>query len=308
MRAMVAAVGCVMAGASLSYAQASPATPAGPPAATSSGNPGYGVQLVVPVQGGLVGWCMTYETPNRSGAKCPVVPTSSRPIVTESWSYQPHPDITEAVALTTGAVSAVSPPGGGASVATRAEPGLSYGLLAAFVEIPGDAPPGEHRTLTPLAAGGQAIAGLPPSSTPAGYGLQSHAWQRPAHPPHGPCGLSATSLPGLTAESGRVVLRLQSFTGLIGRPFLSCADTEYQLNGSPLDAGVVLDATHPGTAPAPLPGMTGVQGHAGVFQAPGWNARITGRRIHGAWLLVEGGSSLQQRLTVLEHLHATVHG
>lgn len=306
MWAMVAAVGCVMAGASLSYARASPAASAGPPAATSAGDEGFSVQLVVPIQGGLVGWCETYQTPNRSGGKCPVVPTSSRPIVTESWSYDPHPDITEAVVLTTGAVSAVSAPGGGASVATRAEAGLPYGLRAAFLEIPG-AEPGEHRTLTPLAAGGQPIAGLPPSSTPAGYGLQSHAWQRPAHPPRGLCGLSASSLPGLTAESGRVVLHLESFTGLIGRPFLSCADTEYQLDGSPLDAGVVLDATHPGTAPAPLPGMTGLQGHAGIFQAPGWNGRITGRRIRGAWLVVEGGSSPQQRLSVLEHLHAGVH-
>ncbi len=104
------------------------------------------------------------------------------------------------------------------------------------------------------------------------------------------------------------MLRLEAFTGLIGRPFLSCADTEYDLDSSPLDAGVVLDATHPGTAPAPLPGMTGVQGHSGIFRAPGWDGPITGRRIHGAWLLVEGGSSAQQRLTVLEHLRASVHG
>jgi hypothetical protein len=287
----------------LSYARVSPLASA----ATSSGSGAFAVQLVVPVQGGLVGWCMTYQTPNRSGGKCPVVPTSSRPIVTESWSYAPHPNITEAVALTTGAVSAVSPPGGGASVPTRAQAGLPYGLRAAFVEIPGDEPPGEHRTLTPLAAGGQPIAGLPPTSTPPGYGLQSRSWQRPAHPPRGQCGLSASSLPGLTAESGRVVTRLAPVTGLIGRPFLSCADTEYELGSSPLDAGVVLDATHPGTAPAPLPGMTGLRGHAGVFQAPGWNGRITARRIRGAWLVVEGSGSPAQRLAVLEHLHASVH-
>lgn len=264
---------------------------------------GYGVQLVVPVQGGLVGWCMTYQTPNRSGGKCPVVPTAARPIVTESWSYDAHPDTTEAVAITTSAVTAVTAPGGGTSVATRAEAGLPYGLRAAFVEVAGDQP---LRTLTPLSAGGQPIAGLPPSSTPPGYGLQIRAWRPPGHAPRGPCGLSASALPGLTALSGRVVLRLESFTGIIGRPFLSCADTDYELNSSPLDAGVVLDATHPGTAPAPLPGASPVGGHPGVFQAPGWDGRLVGRRTHDAWLVVEGGSGLQQRLTLLEHLRASV--
>lgn len=307
MPAVVVSAGCVIAGASLSLAEASPAANARTVAASSSRNQTYGVQLVVPVQGGLVGWCMTYQTPGRSGGKCPVVPTAARPIVAESWSYDPRRDITEAVALTTSAVASVSAPGGGSSVQTRTEAGLPYGLRAAFVEISGQQPPGEVRALTPFAAGGTPIAGLAPSSTPAGYRLQSRPWRRPAHAPPGPCGLSATALPGLSALSGRVVLRLQSFTAIIGRPFLSCADTEYEFNGSPFDAGVVLDATHPGTAPAPLPAMNPVAAHPGVFQAPGWNGRLVGRRTQGAWLVVEGGSSLQQRLTLLEHLRATVH-
>src|SRR5271154_4781574 len=92
-------------------------------AATSAGTQGYGLQLVVPVQGGLVGWCMIYQTPNRSGAKCPVVPSSDRPIVAESWAYDSHPDVTEAIALTTSAVNAVSVPGGPSSVLTHSEAG-----------------------------------------------------------------------------------------------------------------------------------------------------------------------------------------
>jgi hypothetical protein len=31
------------------------------------------------------------------------------------------------------------------------------------------------------------------------------------------------------------------------------------------------------------------------------------RRIPGAWLVVANGENLQQRLILLEHLHATVH-
>lgn len=276
-------------------------------AATSAGTQGFGLQLVVPVQGGLVGWCMVYQTPNRSGAKCPVVPSNDRPIVTESWNYDARPDITEAVALTTSSVNSVSVPGGPSSVLTHTEAGLPYGLRAAFVEIPGGSA-AEHRPLlTPLSAGGQPVTGLPPTSTPAGYFLQSRAWRRPGHAPRGACAISATPLPGLVAQSGRVVLRVQPFTGLIGRPFLSCVDTQFALNSSPLDAGVVLDATHPGTAPAALPNMKPLPAHSGVFQALGWDGRLLGRRTHNAWLVVEGGSSVQQRLTVLEHLRASVH-
>jgi len=304
---VMVAVGCVIGGGSWSYAAPSQTVNARTAAAITAAGQGYALQLVTPVQGGLVGWCITYQTPNRSGARCPVVPTAGRPIVSESWSSDSHPDITEAVALTTSAVSAVSATGAPSPVPTRTQAGLPYGLRAAFVEVQGQQSPAERRPLTALAASGQPLAGLPPSSTPAGYRLASRSWRRPSQPPRGACAISATPLPGLTAESGRVVLRVQSFSGIIGRPFLSCVDTEFELNSSPLDAGVVLDATHPGVAPAPLPAGKPVPGHQGVFQAPGWNGRLVGRRTQGAWLVVEGGSSLQQRLTVLEHLHATVH-
>ncbi len=275
-------------------------------AATSAGTQGYGVQLVVPVQGGLVGWCMIYQTPNRSGAKCPVVPSSNRPIVAESWAYESHPDVTEAVVLTTSAVNAVSVPGGSSSALTHTEAGLPYGLRAAFVEFPGGSANERRPLLTPLSSGGQPVAGLAPTTTPAGYYLQSRAWRRPGHAPKGACAISASPLPGLIAQSGRVVTHVVSFSGLIGQPFLSCVDTQFTLNSSPLDAGVVLDATHPGTAPAALPAMKPLPGHSGVFQALGWDGRLLGRRTHNAWLVVEGGSSVQQRLTVLEHLHASV--
>ncbi len=292
--ALMVAIGCVMAIA------------VSAPAATSAGTQDYSLQLVVPVQGGLVGWCMIYQTPNRSGGKCPVVPSRDRPIVAESWASVSHPDVSEAVVLTTSAVDAVSVPGGSSPFLTHTEAGLPYGLRAAFVEVPGGSAAERRPRLTPLSAAGQPIAGLPATTTPAGYYLQSGAWRRPGHAPHGACAISATPLPGLVAESGRVVMRLVPFTGLIGRPFLPCADTQFVLNGSPLDAGVVLDATHPGTAPAALPGMKALPGRSGVFQAPGWDGRLLGRRTHSAWVVVEGGSSVQQRLTVLEHLHATV--
>jgi hypothetical protein len=123
----------------------------------------------------------------------------------------------------------------------------------------------------------------------------------------GACQITTAGVAGLTAQWGGTIRHIRSVTGIIGRPFLGCADTEYYLENWPLDIGVVLDATQPGAAPAPLPLMKPVRGHLGYFQAPGGNGNVLGRRIHGAWLLVEGGSDLQQRLNVLEHARASIH-
>ena len=56
----------------------------------------------------------------------------------------------------------------------------------------------------------------------------------------------------------------------------------------------------------PLPNAAAVPHHPGLFSAPGWNGQILGRRVGEAWLAVEGGSSLRQRLRVLLHLRASV--
>ena len=99
MPAVVVAVGGVISGTSWSHADAlSAVNPHGDRALSTKAQP-YDVQLVAPVQGGLVGWCMTYDTSRRSGGKCPVVPTAARPIVAESWSSSSAPAVTEVVAL-----------------------------------------------------------------------------------------------------------------------------------------------------------------------------------------------------------------
>lgn len=299
---LLMAVGCVIGGQSTSGAE-----PSSAPAGFASSQ-GYGLTLTAPVQGGLVGWCMAYETPHRSGGKCPVIATPDRPIVTEAWGSGSGSSVTEVVVLTTSQVTAVSVAGTASVVPTRAEAGLPYGLRAAYVEIPGQLPAPERRPrIIALGANGQALAQTGPAATPSGYTLATKSWQRPAHAPRGVCQISSAPLSGLTAQSGHVVVSLRSFTGTVGRPFLSCVDTEYQFSGAILDAGVVLDATHPGLAPAALPNMRPVAGHRGVFQAQGWDGTLVGRRTAGAWLVVEGGSGLGQRLTVLQHLRATVH-
>jgi hypothetical protein len=91
-----------------------------------------------------------------------------------------------------------------------------------------------------------------------------------------------------------------------GREFVSCAYTAYLFKNWPIVAGVLLDASRPGATPASLPAMQPLQGHPGIFQGPGVEGETIARRIPGAWLVVAKGEGLQQRLTLLQHLQATI--
>jgi hypothetical protein len=275
----------------------------------------YEVFLAPPVQGGSVGWCVVNTVATRmsgnlvatgGGFGCPIVLTPGRPILDESWSGSSPPPVLRGLVLTRSEVAAVSV-NGGTPIPTRTEPGLPYGLRAVLLEMNGTTLMGRPPELTPLSMSGQALTQPPMRPMPTAYGLETSGWKRPGHPKLGACKISATHVPGLTARWGRVVRHVRAISDLIGRPFLSCADTEYFFQNWPLDAGIVLDATHPGVPPAPLPLMKPAAGHPGYYQAPGGNGNVLARRIHGAWLLVEGGSGLQQRFVVLSHLRATIH-
>jgi hypothetical protein len=154
-------------------------------------------------------------------------------------------------------------------------------------------------SFTPLDARGAPLPRHEPS--PLRFGLPSEFWKRPGHPPRRVCRIAAEHLRGLSAQWGHVVVtHIHGYPGIIGRAFLSCADTEYYLHNWPLDAGVLLDAAHPGA-------MRAVPRHPGVFAAPGEGGMLVGRRIGNAWLVVDGGNGVQQRLDVLARIHATAH-
>jgi hypothetical protein len=75
----------------------------------------------------------------------------------------------------------------------------------------------------------------------------------------------------------------------------------------PLDAAVLLDAAHPGTSPAAIPGLEPVPGRRGYFNGPGdFKGELTATRVGDSWLVLAGGSGLAQRLEILRHLTATV--
>jgi hypothetical protein len=279
------------------------------------------VLLLPTITGGEGGWCATLH----SGV-CPTanpVRTFHDPIVAESWSSQssfpPVKYATIGFVLTTSEVAAVSVDDG-RSVPTHAESVLPDNLRAAVVEFRGG--PLRHvpgfnvnvplvslgsLSFTPLDSKDQLIPQTTEQRAPLSFYIPGRGWMRPASAPRGVCEIQASHLAGLVAPAGFVLTRVTPHTGLIGRPFVSCASNSYNFAGWPLVASVLLDATHPGSTPAPLPAMKPLLGHPGVFQALAAQGEMLARRIPGAWLIVARGEGLQQRLIVLEHLSATVH-
>ena len=140
--------------------------------------------------------------------------------------------------------------------------------------------------------------------------LRDHAtfWQHPATPPPGPCAINTASIPGARPQFGSVVAHIHAFPQVIGRLYLSCADTQlFYGHGYLMDTAILLDAHHPGSRPAPLPNATPVPGHPGVVNEAGLNfGSITGRRVGDAWLVVEATSPLALRLAILDQLGTCV--
>ena len=273
------------------------------------------VVILPPVEVGWAGWCMMRVGASR-GRACGGDVRSLGPILGEVGRGA-SPSALEGVALTTNEVAAVSVEGG-APIPTRSEPGLPNDLRAVVVEIRGrkGGPPEivlSSLRFVPLNVKGAPISAAPNQSVPLGFEVPSEGWRPPSHAPPGACEITATNIPGLVELRAGVVIQLTQHPGLIDRPFLSCASTEYSLdnNKAVLMAGMLLDATHPGVTPGPLPNMKPLSGHTGVFQAPGEAGELLARRIPGAWLAVETSpvsnkaSGLQHRLTLLEHLRAT---
>jgi hypothetical protein len=167
--------------------------------------------------------------------------------------------------------------------------------------------------LIPLDREGHAIAYTPPR--PQRTARRIGAWQvahpgehhpgaAATHPLPGACEIAQDGLPGLRAQWGHVLARIEPVTDAEGELFLSCVDTEYFLHGWPLDSAILLDARRPGLTLGPLPGASPVAGHPGVVNValgslPG---DLTARRVGNAWLVVESGASLAQRLRVLDAL------
>ena len=267
------------------------------------------VLLVPDLQGGVAGWCLTVVQERVRGCAAPS--TWRGPIFTEGCGPTDSSNVV-VYALTRSNVPAVSF-GGGPRFATHTEPALIGGLRSVVVEVKGSS--GTSGTddescpnVTPLESGGTPIArqqlvGAPLQATLPGR----REWKRPATPAHGLCALNTEGLAGYIAHWGTVTTRLGA-SRVFGGGFVSCVDSEYfSPEEASMEVAVLLDAERPGKTPSALPGMKMLPGHPGVIEAPGSEGEMVARRISHGWLVVEeGGTGIEEPLTLLEHLRATI--
>src|SRR4029077_7608220 len=109
------------------------------------------------------------------------------------------------------------------------------------------------------------------------------------------------------AVEGTVASRVRPFPEIVGRGFISSAETVYTYREAHrLPAALLLDASSPGTEPPPpLPEMKPLTGHPGIFETP---PDRFARRIHNAWLVIQEEDRIGPRVPVrlLEDLRGTV--
>lgn len=239
-----------------------------------------------------------------TGGVCPT-DGSGTPILTERWSGTKPRQVVEGFAITTSAVRAVSVDGS-PPVSTRREPTLPAGLRAVTVRVRGlPASTGEFPRFVPLNGKGRrlaegrragaplAVVGIPARSQPDGESPDV-------------CALHAEALAGLKMGVTRGLVASANYDNPVPGAYLACVSTSYSLGGWPLMGGVLLDAAKPGATPSPFPGMKLVRGHPGVFEAESFEGAMVARRIPRAWLVVVNGQGLEQRLSLLDRLRASV--
>jgi hypothetical protein len=272
------------------------------------------VALVPPLEGGWAGWCVTIaERLGCQGTRF----APEGPIVAESWSgqfVQGRSAETTGWVITRPDVTAIEL-ADGQRIATRAQSLLPSQLRAAVIQITARArgqQPGLGLPVPRLAALSAEGVVIPQTTVPDTrfwVSLPVTSWRAPSPRPQGGiCRLEVSKVPGLAVRAGVVMTTPVSHPEPLGKPFVSCVSTEYTFGGSVVHGSVLLDATHPGSAPAALPGMHSLRGQAGTFVAPGAEGEMLARRASGAWLVVTGGGrhGLAQRLAVLKALRAAV--
>ena len=93
---------------------------------------------------------------------------------------------------------------------------------------------------------------------------------------------------------------MRGFPALAGSAYLTCATVHLNYHGAAVTADLLLDARHPGTAPAPFPYATALSPSLENVEQPDWSlATFSARRVGPAWLVVQSAGSLAQRLAIL---------
>ena len=257
--------------------------------------PGGQVSLVPVLDAGEAGWCMqtatriVTRTSISSSRACPTPTTSTGPIFAESCGDSPE-EGAFVFALTQPDVAAVSIDGG-TRIPTTTNATLPGSLRAASLQAP-DYPfqllfSTHCPEVTPFEADGTTIPTPSTPGVPLARRLPRATWAHPQNPPRGVCRLVTSRLRlGTVAWEGAVATAIAPVHEPLGRALVSCADTVHiHKVGEYVTTAALLNASRPGSTPPPLPGMTPLAGHPGIFRASSSDGPVLARRVPGAWVL-----------------------
>jgi hypothetical protein len=152
----------------------------------------------------------------------------------------------------------------------------------------------------PNPSGVDAVSWQAPNVGSASLGIESQPHRGASHPLPGVCELAQHGLTALRPKWGDAIHRLLPVKNSVGELFLSCVDTTYFLHRWQLTAAVLVDARRPGQVLGAIPGAQPVAGRPGTVDFAAGS--LTARRSGNAWLVVQGGSGVAQRLQALDAL------
>jgi hypothetical protein len=285
--AVYGALGSVAVAAALGWGTSEGATHGTPPDRAAAATT-QGVTLVPGLSVGQAGWCLLI----RGGASaCGGVQERGQPFL-QAVGWGPASGHREAVlAITAPSIVAVMIEG--RRVPTVPLAGQAFGLRIArtFATF--------RAMVTAIDANGRVVVQRW-MRFPARQGVRL-AWHAPQSPPAGACALSATTLAGLRPLDGAVAAHISPYPGVLaGSAFLTCASTEYALDGTRMTAAYLLDAAQPGSAPALLPDVHRSRVDPALFDGSGFVAEREGP----GWLLVTHGATVAADESLLRHLRA----
>jgi hypothetical protein len=107
-----------------------------------------------------------------------------------------------------------------------------------------------------------------PIGKSSAFTLPNSYWQAPQGPPaQGRCAMNS-SLQGVRTDWGQVATEIAPDRDITTPGWFTCLHTWYTLGGASYETALLLNASSPGSAPAPLWGAIPVPGHPGIVQIP----------------------------------------
>ncbi len=289
----------------------------------------YRITVWPVLQGGVSGVCtmIVFEGAHGEGyGECGApYPTSSMPYLAPGGrTVYPNGIIPKGGALEyflTGPSVAAVRIGTRLVITPRREAGLPAGDRAVVFYLPAGSPqvdppwlpagqlgPSHAAKALSVIAVGRDRATIPVDQNTQPFRLPARYWERPQKEPRGACALTAP--PRYRAFRGTTAARLEPEKDVEGAALTSCLSVDYKVAGTTLTAAVLLNAKSPTSAPPALFGASPLAGQPGLVnreEDTGLHSSsliaFTARRDGRAWIVVEGGRGLAQRMQAVRALH-----